>query len=109
MKRHPVDEMAPRSGKLLRAFTYLKGAPLRQRAEGLRAILALSNQVGGKHIEGADPIPKTRLKLAGDPARLEALEGDVLAEIQYILGAVLSDESADETLARETGGEEGQP
>jgi pyruvate dehydrogenase E1 component alpha subunit len=108
MKRHPLDEMAPRSGKLLRAFTYLKGAPMRQRAEGLRDILALSNQVGGKHIEGADPIPKTRLKLAGDPARLEALERDVLAEIEYILGMVLRDESADETLARETGGEEGQ-
>ena len=89
MARRPVQGIGPRLGGIVRALVNPSGASLLQRAEGLRSILALSERVGGKHLEEGDPIPRARLKLTGDPARLEALEGEVMVEIQQILQALL--------------------
>jgi len=89
MRRRPLEEMGPRAGELIRAVTRRKGAPLRQRVAGLESILTLIAQQDDKLLEQGDPIPKTRLKLVEEPARLEALEQDVFEEIQEALKAAL--------------------
>jgi hypothetical protein len=48
-----------------------------------------------KLLNQSDPIPKTRLRLAGEPARLEALEQAVFEEIQEALKAALQPASND--------------
>jgi len=89
MRRHPLEGMGPRTGGLIRAVTRRKGAPLRQRMAGLESILSLIARQDDKLLEQGDPIPKTRLRLAGEPARLEALEQAVFEEIQKALKAAL--------------------
>lgn len=89
MRRRPLEEMGPRTGGLIRAATRRKGAPLRQRVAGLESILSLIARQDDKLLEQGDPLPKTRLRLAEEPAPLEALEQAVFEEIQEALKAAL--------------------
>jgi acetoin:2,6-dichlorophenolindophenol oxidoreductase subunit alpha len=89
MRRRPLKEMRPRAGELIRAVTRRKGAPLRQRLAGLESILSLIARQDDKLLEQGDPVPKTRLRLVRDPARLEALERIVFEEIREALKAAL--------------------
>jgi pyruvate dehydrogenase E1 component alpha subunit len=89
MRRRPLEEMGPRAGTLMRAFAHRKGAPLRQRMEGLQSILALTSRLDDKLLVQGDPILKTRLKLSNEPTRLEQLERAVFEEIKQVLEAVL--------------------
>ena len=108
MRRRPAHEMGPRLGGIVRALLHPDGASLTNRVSSLRSILAVSERVGGKHLKEGDPIPRTRLRLADEPARLEALEAEVVVEIQQVLGSALVEEPTDERSMVESGGEEPQ-
>ncbi len=89
MRRRPLAEMGPRAGELIRAVARSKGAPLRQRVAGLGSVLSIIARQDDKLLRQGDPIPKTRLRLAGEPARLEELEKAVFEEVQRALDTVL--------------------
>lgn len=88
--RHPVKEMKPMAGPLLRSATRRKGASLRQRADSLRTITTLiATAFKGKALKQGDPIKETRQKLEADRTRLQKLERAVAQEIQGALETAL--------------------
>jgi pyruvate dehydrogenase E1 component alpha subunit len=89
--RHPLKEMAPLLGPLLRSITRREGGPWRARVNSLGTLLARPSQARqAESASGRDPVARARRKLLADRARLLALEDEVEGEIQQVVGDVLA-------------------
>ena len=85
-------EMLYTSWPMLKALFHSKGAPFRQRLQGLFTILNLINQTRVEHqaMSRSDPLVRARLKLLSEPPRLEDLENGVRREINQIFETALN-------------------
>lgn len=98
--RRPVVEMSRLTGPMLRSMIKGKGAPIRERVEGLSFVLssikeAIKEQASARD----DPIPRARQELsskAGDEIRLLELERQVEQEIQRAVTRALAPLGSDE-------------
>jgi acetoin:2,6-dichlorophenolindophenol oxidoreductase subunit alpha len=89
--RQPLKEVREIAVPLTRSTLRLAGAPLRERMEGLRAVLGavVSTLRDPGRDPGHDPLPRARAVLRSEPERLEELESRVTDEMGEILGSVL--------------------
>ena len=87
MLRQPLSEMPATFVPLLRAVIAPKGAPLRARLNGLRAIMGLTFQTAQEQREAHrwDPLVHARSRLGLNPAELRELEQ---AEMQSVRAAI---------------------
>jgi pyruvate dehydrogenase E1 component alpha subunit len=91
--RHPVREIGPFAGPLVRSVIRRKGASVRERAQGLRSILSAIGQTWqDRPLKERDPIERTRQALQSAGARLEELEKEVAQEIQQVVDRALMPE-----------------
>jgi pyruvate dehydrogenase E1 component alpha subunit len=89
--RHPLKEMAPLLGPLLRSIARREGGPWRARVKSLGTLLARPSQVRqAESASGRDPVAQARRKLLADRVRLLALEDEVEWEIQQVVCDVLA-------------------
>lgn len=76
---------------LLKSFFRMKGAPIRERVEGIYYIFTLIiNSRKAHSASNHDPLAAARGKLISDPMRLREIEAQVEVEIQTILRTALS-------------------
>jgi pyruvate dehydrogenase E1 component alpha subunit len=95
--RHPVRQLAPLAGPLVRSIIRPKGTSVRARAQGLRSILStMGTTWQDRSMKERDPIERTRQELQSDGARLEELEKKVAQEIQEIVDTALRPEGSSE-------------
>lgn len=90
--RRPLDEVPEMAGPLTRSFLRLRGAPLPQRVNGLRAVvktLVTSYRDVSAH-EDRDPVIRVREKLTAEPARLAELEEDVTQEVEKVIKSAIA-------------------
>ena len=83
--RQPVKEMMGMAGPLTRAAVSRRGASLRERVEGVRAIMGLilrTYREQGTGAKGKDPLVWTRGRLNLDEGALQVLETDIADEVQ---------------------------
>lgn len=89
--RQPVRQMRQMSGPLIRSITRRQGASIRERATGLSTVLSLIRTTFQKKpLQQRDPVARARTKLLSDASRLEALETEVVQEIQKAVQAAES-------------------
>ena len=98
--RRPVIEMSHLTGPLLRSMARRKGAPMRERVQGLSFILSsIREAIRAQSSARDDSIPRARQKLvpkAGDEIRLLELERQVEQEIQQAVTKALAPQRSDE-------------
>jgi len=94
--RHPLREMPKVAGPITRSLLRSSGAAVRDRVEGVRAILAAANaaQRDPRRDSANDPIVRARAALQSDPARLEDLEDRVGREVGDACASALEGVSA---------------
>lgn len=94
--RHPLQEMPKVAVPLTRSFLRPGGAAVRERVEGIRAILAAANaaQRDPRRDSANDPVGRARTALQLDPARLEELEDRVGREVGDACASALAGVSA---------------
>lgn len=101
--RHPVKEMKPMAGPLVKSMLKPKGASITKRTEGLRTITSLiKGSIKLRFSKQGDPIEVTRKKLVSDKSRLKGLEKEAENEIQQVKEKALAPIPGD-------GNQEGQP
>jgi TPP-dependent pyruvate/acetoin dehydrogenase alpha subunit len=89
--RHPIKEMKPMAGPLMKAFFKPKGASIGKRTEGIRTITSLiKGTIKLRFSKQGDPLGLTREKLESDKARLQGLETEVEKEIQQVVQIALA-------------------
>jgi TPP-dependent pyruvate/acetoin dehydrogenase alpha subunit len=95
--RSPLRELPGMTGPLTRSFLRPRGAALRERLEGLRAVTGAlrSTARDPRHDPANDPIARTRALLQSEPARLAELEAGVAAEVEGVFAAAQAEASAD--------------
>jgi hypothetical protein len=69
-----------------------RGLPVTERLGGMIFITGLSREVAAQAADDKDPLRRARHQLAGDPARLEAIEDVVLAETQQVVDRALAED-----------------
>lgn len=89
--RHPIKEMKPMAGPLMKAFLRPKGASIGKRAEGIRTITSLiKGTIKLRFSKQGDPLGLTRKKLESDKVRLNGLEKEVEKEIRQLVETILT-------------------
>jgi TPP-dependent pyruvate/acetoin dehydrogenase alpha subunit len=89
--RHPIKEMKPMAGPLMKALFKPKGASIGKRTEGIRTISSLiKGTMKLRFSKQGDPLGLTRKKLESDKTRLNGLEKKVEKEIRQVLETVLA-------------------
>ncbi len=90
-----MGEMSRSVGPMLRAFVHARGAPLRERWQGLQLVLGTAQAAARdpRRTPEKDPVRRLRASLASDPAHLEALENRIDAEISAAVAAALGGEA----------------
>ncbi len=91
--RDPLREMPEIAVPLTRSFLRTGGAPLRERIAGLKTVIAavLSTVRDPRRDPTNDPLPRVRLTLQSDPARLQQLEDQLENEISNVLASALTE------------------
>jgi len=93
--RHPVRELGDRAGGLMRAATDRSGGSLFERAASLGALTAAIGRSASSQVQrGRDPVRRFRRRLDLTGTRLDALEGDVEAEVQAAVRRAVGDGGA---------------
>jgi acetoin:2,6-dichlorophenolindophenol oxidoreductase subunit alpha len=86
-----IQQMGQMTGQLAVSFFSWKGGPVGERVDGLRNIIGLFSRAQADRLwDGHDPVALTRRKLETDKSRLEAIEKDVILEIQKVAEEALS-------------------
>lgn len=89
--RHPIKEMKPMAGPLMKALLKPKGASIGKRTQGIRTITSLiKGTIKLRFSKQGDPLGLTRKKLESDKARLIGLEKKVEKEIRQVVETVLA-------------------
>lgn len=89
--RHPLKEMTPMAGPLMKSLLNPKGASMRKRTESLRTITSLIKEnIKQRFSKQGDPLAYTRKKLLSDKARLKELEAAVETEIRQVVAEALA-------------------
>ncbi|MGD2086737.1 MAG: thiamine pyrophosphate-dependent dehydrogenase E1 component subunit alpha [Candidatus Aminicenantes bacterium] len=89
--RHPIKEMKPMAGPLMKAFLKPKGASIGKRTAGIRTITSLiKGTIKSRFSKQGDPLGLTRKKLESDQSRLNGLEKKVEKEIRQVVAAALT-------------------
>jgi pyruvate dehydrogenase E1 component alpha subunit len=89
--RHPIKEMKPMAGPLMKAFFKPKGASIGKRTESIRTITSLIKETfKSRFSKQGDPLGLTREKLESDNVRLNGLEMKVEKEIRQVVETVLA-------------------
>jgi len=96
LARHPLQEMLPIAGPLLRSFLRPGGAPLGHRLSGLGAVMAAGPAAARDPArqQADDPVTRARAALDGDPDDLRRLEEAVERELLAAVTAALREEEA---------------
>jgi pyruvate dehydrogenase E1 component alpha subunit len=91
--RDPLREIPEIAVPLTHSFLRAGGAALRERAAGLKKVLAavLSTLRDPRRDSVNDPVWRTRKTLLPDPVRLQELEGQIEQEISYVLASALAE------------------
>jgi acetoin:2,6-dichlorophenolindophenol oxidoreductase subunit alpha len=80
-----LQQMSQMTGQLMVSFFRREGGPVGERAAGLSNIIGLIGRAQADRLwDRHDPIAHTRRKLETDKSRLEAIEKDVILEIQKV-------------------------
>jgi pyruvate dehydrogenase E1 component alpha subunit len=89
--RDPLREMPEIAVPLTQSFLRFGGATLRERMAGLKTVIAavLSTVRDPRRDPTNDPLPRARLTLQSDPARLQELEDQLEKEISNVLASAL--------------------
>jgi pyruvate dehydrogenase E1 component alpha subunit len=89
--RDPFREMAEIAVPLTQSFLRFGGATFRERVEGLKTVTAavLSTVRDPRRDPANDPLPRARVTLQSDPARLQELEDQLEREISNVLVSAL--------------------
>ncbi len=89
--RAPLREMPGIAGPLTQSFLRPGGATLRERLAGLKTVIAalLSTVRDPRQDLTNDPIPRARVTLQAEPARLQKLEDQIEKEISNVLASAL--------------------
>jgi pyruvate dehydrogenase E1 component alpha subunit len=89
--RDPLREMSGIALPLTQSFLRFGGATLRERMAGLKTITAavLSTLRDPRRDPANDPVPRARVTLQSDPARLQELEDQLEKEISNVLASAL--------------------
>jgi acetoin:2,6-dichlorophenolindophenol oxidoreductase subunit alpha len=89
--RDPLREMPEIAVPLTQSFLRSGGAPLRERMAGLKTVIAavLSTVRDPRRDPANDPLPRARVTLQSDPARLQELEDQLEKEIANVLASAL--------------------
>jgi pyruvate dehydrogenase E1 component alpha subunit len=89
--QHPVKELLPMAGPLLKAFTSLKGTSIGERIRTLTDVSTRGSRLSRSQTsQDDDPLDRARHALTSDSDRLEALEFEVSQEIQRIVEQALA-------------------
>lgn len=92
--RSPLTEMKDRIGPLTRSVAG-KGAGIGRKAAGLGSIASVVARMAGTRFGAAsDPVRRLRPELPIDDAELDALEGEIEAEVTAAVDSVLTDAEA---------------
>ncbi len=94
MLRHPLKEMVPITGPLVRALLRRGGAPFGERMAGVRQVVAvlLAAWRDPRQSKVNDPLYRARVPLsAADPERLQALESRVAREVAESVAAAVEE------------------
>lgn len=90
MARHPLVQLLRAAGPMVRSLARLRGASLRERVAGVRAVVSLLGTSAGARPSGpADPLDRARRALPTAPDRLQALEAEVRVDIHQIVDLAL--------------------
>lgn len=89
--RDPLREMPDIAVPLAQSILRFGGATLRERMAGLKTVMAavLSTVRDPRRDPANDPLPRARVTLQSDPARLQGLEDQLEKEISNVLTSVL--------------------
>lgn len=89
--RHPLREMPRIAIPLTQSFLHPHGASLRERTNGLKAVISavLSTLRDPRRDPDSDPVRRTRAALHSDLARLQALEDDTEREVDNIITSAM--------------------
>jgi TPP-dependent pyruvate/acetoin dehydrogenase alpha subunit len=88
--RHPIKEIKPMAGPLMKSLLHPKGAPVGKRREGLGTIVSLIKEnLKLRFSKKDDPLVLARKKLGPGKKRLKELEAAVTAEIHQVVETVL--------------------
>ncbi len=93
--RNPLRELPIITGPLTLSFLHPGGAPLGERLEGLKIVLAavLSTLRDPRRDPANDPLRRTHVTLRSDPERLQELEDLVEQEVGNVLSIVAAEVS----------------
>jgi pyruvate dehydrogenase E1 component alpha subunit len=95
--RHPLKEMKPLAGPLIKSFLNPKGASMGKRAGSLGTITSLIKEnIKQRFSKQGDPLATTRKRLQGDKVRLKSLEAGLEVEIREMAAAALAPNPDDE-------------
>ena len=96
MVRTPVKELPAIAGPLARSLLRPRGAGVRERAAGLKEVLAatLSTLRDPRRDPAHDPVGRARAALSSDPVRLRELEDRVEIETAEMVAGVLAEAPA---------------
>lgn len=91
--RNPLREMPKIAGPLTRSFISFRGASLRERVAGLKAVLSsvMTTLRDPRRDSGHDPVLRTRAVLMSDPERLMKLEAAIEQEVTEALSSALEE------------------
>lgn len=93
MLRDPIKEMPEIAAPLTQSFLRFGGATLRERMDGMKAVLAavISTVRDPRRDSANDPVKHAREALISDPVRLQRLEDQIEHEISSALGSALEE------------------
>jgi pyruvate dehydrogenase E1 component alpha subunit len=88
---HSISETLKMAAPLVKAHTQSRGAPLRERTEGLKEVLNLIRTNVGKYRSNeADPVSILKKKLTNvDTVKVEGIEQQVRSEIDLVIEMVI--------------------
>lgn len=86
---HPLKEMTPLAGPMIRSLLQPQGTNLSERLSRVGTIMRLGDKVAQQKAGDDDPVLRARELLSGDPKRLEALEQSIMDELEDTVQSAL--------------------